>query len=354
MKKKKSTEKEFNNPAKSSPNVKEIKEEKKPQRKAEKKAKRMKRNSVIFVTLHGILSGIFLISVLALGVLPFSYLAAVFAIVVLLFVVAWWSQKRKKAGRIIGRIYSTVIMLVLLLGSFCMGVANHVLNQITDAPYEVKEEKTNFLSLDSVFSITEDSFCVYVEDINRKAEVEDAQIFLSVNLKTHQILEVTTPGACFVTIPNISKGQKEYLANVGEYGIEATISAMENLYETKIPYYLKVDMQWLNAMKSGGFSLDTVKELYDGIVNIDKYVQTNMKKGELRELIKMRIQDFTDLEIQTYVVDGIEGKSYTFTSPDDMVKGIVPNPNKVEEVIQWIDKMEEDEVLKKSNPIILK
>ena len=111
---------QFNNPAKSAPDVNRIKQEKRAQRKAAKKQKRMKWYSVMVVILHAFLSVFFLWMFFSLNILPANHSLVVFAAVTLLFIVTVLTQKGKKGARIAGRIYAVLVMLVLLGGGLIL------------------------------------------------------------------------------------------------------------------------------------------------------------------------------------------------------------------------------------------
>lgn len=360
MKKDKLTQNELNNPAKSSPNVKEIAKEKKPQRKAEKKQKRMKRNSRIFVLLHAIISLLFLVGMFTLGILPFFYAMEVVAVVLMLFLITWRTQKGKKAGRILGRIYAFFIMIILLCGSFVMGTANYILDEVTGALCETKEEKFDLMSMGNTFSIEEDPFCVYVEGMKDDLIVETIsysklQILLSVNTNTNQMLRVVTIEDCMTTVPGVTKGQKDTLRNIKELGVEASMAAHGNLYETKVPYYLKIDSLWARGLaeRMENLSVESIKQLAEDVIHISDYVRTNMKKSEVQTLIKKQIREWEPWDFQTTIVGGEATSTYTFTSPDEPVDGMIPRDEEVKDVIKWINRMEDDEILKDVNPIMI-
>ena len=62
-----------------------------------------------------------------------------------------------------------------------------------------------------------------------------------VNPVSHQILLVTTPRDYYVEIPGVSGGQKDKLTHAGIYGVDASMSTLEQLYDTEIQFYARVN-----------------------------------------------------------------------------------------------------------------
>ncbi|MEE1314562.1 MAG: hypothetical protein UHS49_02190 [Faecalimonas sp.] len=358
--KEKKGQNQFSNPAKSAPDVAQITKEKKPQRKAEKKQKRMRRNSKFFVISQGILSLLFLVCLFALGFLPFSYTMAVTLIVVLLFIITWLTQKKKKAGRIWGRILSTIVMLFLLVGSFGMGLANYVLEAVTDAPYEKEKQEFDLMSMSAPTSVASDPFHIYVQDMQGALVfegAEEAQLLLSINPETKQVLRIVTPDTYYVTIPGVSKGQKDMLSQAAQYGVEASISALSNLYETEIGYYVRLDSAWLQQLRELSFadiSFEMVKQLAKDVVHIEERLQTNLSKYEVQEFVKMLVLNDELWRTQNIVAEGTVASHKTFSEPDKTSYVLVPNAEQVKEIVDWIERLEEDEILRDVNPIELK
>ena len=97
----------------------------------------------------------------------------------------------------------------------------------------------------SVEKITE-PFSVYISGIDVYGEVSqtsrsDVNIIATVNPKTHQILLTTTPRDFYVTIPDVSHGEYDKLTHAGIYGVEASMATLENLYDTEIDMYARLN-----------------------------------------------------------------------------------------------------------------
>lgn len=94
-------------------------------------------------------------------------------------------------------------------------------------------------------TITE-PFSVYISGIDVYGDVaqnsrSDVNIIATVNPKTHQILLTSTPRDFYVTIPEISGGEYDKLTHAGIYGVDASIATLENLYDTEIDFYARLN-----------------------------------------------------------------------------------------------------------------
>ncbi|MBQ8558772.1 MAG: LCP family protein [Tyzzerella sp.] len=351
------TKQQFNNPAKSTPDGGKKSAERELAKKTEKKQKRSKRVGIIFTVLQCVLSLVFIGTLFTLGVLPFKYTMAVIAIVAVLFLITYATQKRKKVCAIIGRIFGCFIMLILVLGTICVGVANYMLEAVTGAPYKAETEKqTNtmdFMNSSQVFSVAEDSFNVYIRDVYDDIDgnsISTVNMIATVNPETKQILVTATPGEYYVTIPGVSNGQKDKLEQAGTFGVEASMSALSNLYETEISYYLKVDFEWLDEQKDmfkSQVSLDTVKEIYNNISHISDYVKTNMTKYEVQEFVKQELLEGGSWKKSSVEATGTIFSSYTYSSPEVADYVMNPDSESVKEIVDLMSRVEDGEILKK-------
>ncbi len=80
-------------------------------------------------------------------------------------------------------------------------------------------------------------------DCEGKPEVNgnsDVNILLVANLKTRQILLISTPRDYYVPL-SISDGQKDKLTHAGAYGIDVSVDTLELLYDVEIDDYVKMN-----------------------------------------------------------------------------------------------------------------
>lgn len=92
--------------------------------------------------------------------------------------------------------------------------------------------------------VTKDSFNILISGIDTygsitKVSRSDVNILVTVNPSTHSILLTSIPRDYYVLLPEFNEYDK--LTHAGIYGIETSVSAVENLLDTTINYYIKVN-----------------------------------------------------------------------------------------------------------------
>ena len=92
--------------------------------------------------------------------------------------------------------------------------------------------------------VTKDSFNILISGIDTYGSVTkvargDVNILVTVNPSTHSILLTSIPRDYYVLLPEFNEYDK--LTHAGIYGIETSVSAVENLLDTTINYYIKVN-----------------------------------------------------------------------------------------------------------------
>lgn len=121
---------------------------------------------------------------------------------------------------------------------------------------KVKAEKDNINILNKPFTIYITGNDTYgkITNVSRS----DVNMLVTVNVAKNKVLFTNIPRDYYVTLDG--KNSKDKLTHAGIYGIDSSIKTIENLLDTKINYYLKVNFT----------SLEKVVDLLDGIdVNSD-------------------------------------------------------------------------------------
>lgn len=128
--------------------------------------------------------------------------------------------------------------------------------------------------------VKDESFSVYISGIDVYGAIEtnsrsDVNIIAVVNPTTHQILLVNTPRDYYVEIPGISEGQRDKLTHAGVYGVDASMAALAQLYDTEIDFYARVNFSSLIQMVDalGGVDVEseyafTTSEDSDLVMNV--------------------------------------------------------------------------------------
>lgn len=126
--------------------------------------------------------------------------------------------------------------------------------------------------------VTKDAFNILISGIDTygsitKVSRSDVNILITVNPKDKTILLVTIPRDYYILLPEFNEYDK--LTHAGIYGIETSVEAVEELLDTNINYYIKVNFT----------SLIDIVDAFDGIKVNSNYEFTSQdgyyfKKGE--------------------------------------------------------------------------
>lgn len=130
--------------------------------------------------------------------------------------------------------------------------------------YTIKHEiqtNTKAEETGSKYSVKSGKFNVYISGIDTSGNIgnvsrSDANILMSINTDTHEALLTSIPRDYYVTLH--SYGAKDKLTHSGIYGINETVKTVEDLLDTDINYYVRVNFT-------------TVIKLVDKLGGIDVY-----------------------------------------------------------------------------------
>ncbi len=143
--------------------------------------------------------------------------------------------------------------------------------------------KSEIENQSSDVSVTEDPFTVYISGIDVFGAIEtnsrsDVNILATVNPTTHQVLLVTTPRDYYVEIPDISNGQKDKLTHAGIYGVDASMKTLEQLYDTEIDFYARVNFTSLIEIVDALGGVDVESE-YAFTTSYESGLVMNVQQG---------------------------------------------------------------------------
>ena len=130
--------------------------------------------------------------------------------------------------------------------------------------YTIKHEiqtSTKTAEKGSKYSVKSGKFNVYISGIDTSGSISnvarsDANILMTINTDTHEALLTSIPRDYYVTLH--SYGAKDKLTHSGIYGINETVKTVEDLLDTDINYYVRVNFT-------------TVIKLVDKLGGIDVY-----------------------------------------------------------------------------------
>lgn len=93
-------------------------------------------------------------------------------------------------------------------------------------------------------------FTMYISGIDTYGSIStvsrtDVNLLVTVNPKTHKILITTIPRDSYVKIAGGGKNQYDKLTHSGIYGVGSSVATLENLFNTNINYYGRVNFSTL-------------------------------------------------------------------------------------------------------------
>lgn len=143
--------------------------------------------------------------------------------------------------------------------------------------YKIKKELDDEM-ID--MNVNKEPFSVFISGIDVYGAIEtnsrsDVNIIATVNPKTHQVLLITTPRDYFIEIPGVTEGEKDKLTHAGIYGVDASMRALEQLYDTEIPFYARVNFTSL---------IDIVDQLGGVEVYSEYEFTTGMESGKIVDI----------------------------------------------------------------------
>ena len=112
----------------------------------------------------------------------------------------------------------------------------------------------------SKYSIKSGKFNLYISGIDTTGDINnvsrsDANILATVNTETHEVLLTSIPRDYYVTLH--SYGAKDKLTHSGIYGVNETVKTVEDLLDTNINYYVRVNFTTVIKLvdKIGGINV---------------------------------------------------------------------------------------------------
>jgi len=131
--------------------------------------------------------------------------------------------------------------------------------------------------------VTRDSFNVYISGIDVYGDISsvsrsDVNMIATVNPTTHEVLLTSIPRDYYVKLHGTT-GYKDKLTHAGVYGIDMSISTLEDLLDIDINYYVRVNFTTLISMVDsiGGIDVYSDKSFTAHTNNKCKYVLGNNK-----------------------------------------------------------------------------
>ena len=263
--------------------------------------------------------------------------------------------------------------------------------------------------------VTKDTFNIYISGIDSYGNVNsltrsDVNIVVSINPKTNQILMINIPRDYYVKLHDTDSYDK--LTHAGIYGVDMSVSTIEDLLDMEINYYLKVNYNALvklvdalggvdvyskYSFKSAGHgyyfkkgynhvtgleALDFVRTRkafeegdrvrgenqqamiqaiikkgtsgtfltrYTSILNsLTGSFITNISTDKITDLVKMQLDNMPSWNITSISISGSDGAEYTYTYPTQVLYVMIPNEETVTFAKESLEKVKAGEILDSS------
>ena len=199
-----------------------------------------------------------------MNVLPFGMLLAFYIILGLLSLIIIMQLRRPNVKKWVRGLASiTAILLICGFGvgtAYAMGTLSFLDNT------SVKNDK-------KVASITREPFNVCITGMDVSGSIDeqgrsDVNMIVTVNPKTEQILMTSIPRDYEIYMPDKDMAMDK-LTHTGFYSVDTTIGAEENLLDTKINYYVKVNFT-------------TVEKFINAVDGVDVYSEYEFEPVKLK------------------------------------------------------------------------
>lgn len=250
---------------------------------------------------------------------------------------------------------------------------------------------------DSDLSIKNGTFNVYISGIDTSGKISnvsrsDANILATINTKTKTVLLTSIPRDYYVTLH--SKQAKDKLTHSGIYGVKETVTTVEDLFDTDINYYVRVNFttliklvdtlggvdvnsdyaftttqgysfvkgtNHLNGEKALAFSRErysfaegdrqrvknqqlvmeaimkkvlnstTILTKYTSILNsLSGSFQTNIEQSDISKLVKEQLNDMSGWNFQSTSVDGTGASQTTYSAGAQKLYVMIPDTSTVD------------------------
>lgn len=252
--------------------------------------------------------------------------------------------------------------------------------------------------------VTDTPFALFISGIDTSGLISnvsrsDVNIVVTVNPKSHEILLTTIPRDYYVQLHGTT-GYKDKLTHAGIYGIDKSVSTVEDLLNININYYVRVNFDSvINLVNQiGGIRIYSDKDLefcdikkgyndlngecalrfarerhsyntgdrhrgenqeevikaiidkvssstailtkYNNIIsNLQNNFETDVSSRTIKEYIKMQTKDMPKWNVKNLNLNGYDSYNYTYSYRDSMLYVMEPDVNTVDKASEVINGM---------------
>lgn len=295
-------------------------------------------------------------------------------------------------------------------------IINEANRNLIEEYYSTFSEDTRVLNTHSVETVIEEKekldditktpFNIYLSGVDVYGDIKttsrsDVNVIMTVNPNTKQILLTSTPRDYYVPL-TVSNGVPDKLTHAGIHGVECSVGTLEDLYDIKIDYYVRVNFtslkkivdllggvnvysdydftsDWGPSFKKGynkvngkqalafcrerhhftngdaqrgrnhqhmieailnkAMSPDILPNYAKLLKTASKNVQTDMSKKEISALAKMQLDDMSQWTIKYANAKGSGAKMLTFSYQSRKLYVNVPDYDSVAKITKKINKV---------------
>ena len=226
---------------------------KKVKKKYQKPGKKAGIMSRLLADIYVVAAAAFVIALTIMDILPFGWLVALYAVVGLLSLIIVMQLRKRNIKlwvRTLASFTGVALIIVFSVGTvYAMGTMSFL-------------DFTSVENSRKVGSVAREPFNVCITGIDVRGTIEeegrsDVNMIVTVNPTTAQILLTSIPRDYQIYMPDKDNAMDK-LTHTGFYGVDTTIGAEENLLDTNINYFVKVNFT-------------TVMMFIDAIGGIDVY-----------------------------------------------------------------------------------
>ena len=358
----------------------------------------------LLVFLQAVLTVVVILLVLILDMFPLKYVVVLSSMLGILWLIALLTQSFR-ISRGMGKVYALLMLALLTVGISYLWKTNSMLTDLTGG--EILGFLSDVDVAEEPFTIYVSGNDSYGE-VTLEEGRSDVNILLTVNPNTRQILMTTTPRDYYVELP-FGEGCWDKLTHAGNYGIDCSMQTLERLYDVEIDYYLRVNFSGFESIVDalggvevysdyaftslhsgyyfdvgynsvdGAEALAFVRERYafeegdvqrgknqmamiraimdkatspaviSGYLSLmdsvsDSFI-TNMPKGSISDLVKMKLNEGGSWNIVSNSVNGYVSEAYTYSDSSQLLSVMMQDEASVQHASELIEKCENGEVL---------
>ena len=271
-------------------------------------------------------------------------------------------------------------------------------------------------ALNAVDNVTKSPFVLYVSGSDTRSQIldtsrSDVNILMAVNPNTRQILLLNTPRDYYIANP-AGDGAKDKLTHCGIYGVDCSMKALANLYDTNVNYYMQLNFTGFEKLidaiggitvnapedfTAGGYSFTAGENTVDGaqalafarerhafaggdnqrgkdqmeviravidkltsspsvlqnypeiLQSLENMMVTSLSSDDISGLVKMQLSNGGSWDIKRFAVTGTGGTDVTYSMPGVSCYVMYPNDDDVATASALLDKIMSGETITDSD-----